>query len=80
MFPKISKDGLKPKVLNVTAEGDRVSVEWEGECTLLNGEAYNNCYHFLLFIRDGRVVRLKEYLDTKLADNVIMPFLASLQA
>jgi ketosteroid isomerase-like protein len=27
----------------------------------------NNFYHFLLFIRDGKVCRLKEYLDTKMA-------------
>ena len=78
MFPKISKNGLKPIVLNVTAEDDRVAIEWEGECTLINGQAYNNVYHMLFFIRDGKVVRMKEYLDTKMADNVIMPFLASM--
>lgn len=78
MFPKISKNGLKPTVLNATAEDDRVAIEWEGECTLLNGQAYNNVYHMLFFIRDGKVVRMKEYLDTKMADEVIMPFLASM--
>lgn len=78
MFPKISKAGLIPKVLAVTAEDDRVAIEWEGECTLLNGQAYNNFYHMLFFIRDGKVVRMKEYLDTKMADNVIMPLLASM--
>ena len=78
MFPKVSKNGLKVKVLHVTAEDDRVAIEWEGECTLLNGKDYNNTYHMLFFIRDGKVARMKEYLDTKLADEVIMPFLAQM--
>jgi ketosteroid isomerase-like protein len=78
MFPQISKAGLRPTVLNVTAEDDRVAIEWEGECTLLNGKIYNNVYHMLFFIRDGKVARMKEYLDTKMADEVIMPFLASM--
>lgn len=78
MFPKISKNGLKVTVHNVTAEDDRVAIEWEGECTLLNGQEYNNVYHMLFFVRDGKVVRMKEYLDTKLADAVIMPFLAQM--
>ena len=78
MFPQISKAGLKPRVLNVTAEDDRVAIEWEGECTLTNGQPYNNVYHMLFFIRDGKVARMKEYLDTKLADATLMPLMTSL--
>lgn len=78
MFPKISRNGLQVKVLNVTAEDDRVAIEWEGECALLNGKNYNNVYHMLFFVRDGKVARMKEYLDTKLADEVIIPFLAEM--
>lgn len=76
MFPQIAKGGIIPTVLNVTAEDDRVAVEWQGSCELNNGQRYDNVYHFLLFIRDGKVYKMKEYLDTKLADEVIMPFLA----
>ena len=76
-FPQLSKSGLNPKILHVTAEADRVSVEWEGNCTLANGQQYNNVYHFLLFLRDGKVCKLKEYLDTKMADSILMPFLAA---
>jgi ketosteroid isomerase-like protein len=78
MFPQISKDGLSPRVLHVTAEEDRVSIEWEGSCKLVNGQQYNNCYHMLLFIRDGKVCRLKEYLDTKMADSILIPLMANL--
>ena len=77
-FPLISKSGLNPKVLNVTAEDDRVALEWEGTCTLINGTPYNNVYHFLLFLRDGKVCRMKEYLDAKLADEVLIPLMAEI--
>lgn len=77
MFPKISTSGLNPTILSLTAEGDRVSCEWEGKCTLVNGSQYNNQYHFLLFIRDGRICKLKEYMDTKLADAVLAPLFAA---
>ena len=77
-FPQISKSGLVPAIHHVTAEEDRVAVEWEGKCTLVSGAEYNNQYHFLLFIRDGRVCKLKEYLDTKLCDTVLIPVMADL--
>ena len=77
-FPKISRSGLVPTIRHLTAEEDRVAVEWEGSCTLLNGQQYNNYYHFLLFIRDGKVSKLKEYLDTKLVDTVLIPVMTDL--
>jgi uncharacterized protein len=77
-FPKIMKDnGITFKVLNLTAEGDRVACEAEGYSTMLNGKSYNNTYHFLIFIRDGRIYKIKEYLDVKLADEVLGPYLAA---
>ena len=79
-FPRISSNGLNPKVLNLTAEDDRVSLEWEGNCTLINGQQYNNHYHFLMFFRDEKVCRMKEYLDTKLADDMLIPVMASVLA
>jgi len=48
-----------------TAEGDRVAVERESYCELRNGRIYNNAYHFLFTVRDGRVESVKEYLDTE---------------
>jgi len=48
-----------------TAEGDRVAVETESHCELRNGRIYNNAYHFLFTVRDGRIESVKEYLDTE---------------
>ena len=41
-----------------------------------NGKSYNNQYHFLLFVRDGKVSKVMEYLDNQLADAVLGPYLA----
>jgi len=58
-FPEMIVTGL-------TAEEDRVAVEVEGKCALPNGDRYDNTYHFLLRLRDGRICEVREYADTAL--------------
>ncbi len=53
---------LVPKAF--TAEGERVAVETESFADLNNGRKYNNHYHFLFTVRDGKIAGVKEYLDT----------------
>lgn len=53
---------LVPKAF--TAEGERVAVETESFASLNNGRSYNNHYHFLFTVRDGKIAGVKEYLDT----------------
>jgi ketosteroid isomerase-like protein len=38
-----------------------------------NGRTYHNQYHFLFILRDGKIVRMKEYLDTMLAHEFLVP-------
>jgi uncharacterized protein len=47
-----------------TEEDDRVSVTMVGNMPLKNGKVYNNHYHFLFFVRDGKISKMKEYSDT----------------
>ena len=54
----------------VTAEGARVAVETESYAELNNGRIYNNLYHFLFVVRDGKVLQVKEYLDTMHTNDV----------
>lgn len=72
-FKNLLKNGLHLDIRHMTAEDDRVSVEADGTSELNTGEAYNNQYHFLFFVRDGKVCRVREYLCTKLAEEVIGP-------
>lgn len=51
--------------LAITAEGNRVAVETESYCELNNGRVYNNLYHFLFVIEDGKIQKVKEFLDTE---------------
>lgn len=52
------------KIHSMTAEEDRVAVEFEGIGKLKIGKDYNNLYHFLFTFRDGLIVSIKEYFDT----------------
>lgn len=59
-----TKDGLAITPHGMVAEGDKVAVEAESLGVLGNGRTYNNFYHFLITIRDGKIASVKEYLDT----------------
>ncbi len=74
-FPVVTKSGLNPKIVSMTEEEDRVAVEWEAHCTLVNGEPYNNHYTFVFYYRDGQILKIHEYFDTKLTDTVLLPLL-----
>ena len=59
------KSGLKMTVNSAIAEADRVAVEVESYGELQNGRVYNQEYHFLMTIRDGKIAEVREYLDTE---------------
>lgn len=58
-------EGLRMTVKGVLAEGDRVALEVESRGPLRNGRVYEQQYHFLLTIRDGKIASVREYLDTQ---------------
>jgi ketosteroid isomerase-like protein len=68
--PSVFRGGLAQKFGAVTAEGDRVAVEMEVDGIAPNGVHYNNTYHYLLIFRDGKIAKIKEYLDTSHAAEV----------
>ena len=57
--------GLRMTVKEVTAEGERVALEVESYGELLNGRVYNQEYHALMTIRDGKIASVREYMDTQ---------------
>ena len=59
------KNGLKMTVKSLIAEGDKVAVEVESYGELKNGRIYNQEYHMLMTIRDGKISAVREYLDTQ---------------
>ncbi len=71
MILSLFPDGLRFTITAMTAEGERVAVEAESRGRHVSGQPYHNQYHFLLIIRDGRIRELKEYMDTKHANDVL---------
>ena len=59
-----TKNGLSITPKAMVAEGDKVAVEAESYGEFPNGRVYNNEYHFLVVVRDGKISAVKEYLDT----------------
>ena len=57
-------NGIKITPSLLTAEGDRVAMECESYGEITNGKVYNNFYHMLHTLRDGKLVNVKEYMDT----------------
>jgi uncharacterized protein len=54
------------EIKGITAEGDRVAVELEARVYTRAGELYNNQYHYLFEVRDGKIRAVREYFDTAL--------------
>ena len=63
--------GLELTVLGMIAEGDKVAAQVESRGTHISGKPYNNQYHFLITVRDGKIVENREYMDTELVTEVI---------
>jgi len=72
-FKKIIPTGLRYRVCSVTAEGDRVVVQAEGDAITQDGKPYCNDCCFVCTVINGRVVHIDEYFCTKMADDVLWP-------
>ena len=65
-------NGIKFNITGITAENERVAVEVSGEAVHASGKPYNNKYHFLLTIKNGKILELKEYMDTQMAAKILL--------
>jgi ketosteroid isomerase-like protein len=64
------KQGLEMRVVSCIAEGDHVALEVVSSGDLKNGREYRQEYHMLMKFRDGKIVSVREYLDTQHANDV----------
>lgn len=64
--------GLRVTPKGITAEGNRVAVEAESYGEMANGKVYNNMYHFLVEVQNGKITAVREYLDTIHAQDVLV--------
>lgn len=61
---KVLPKGMCYDIIGVTAESDRVAIEVHAEGVWFNGATYKNDYHFLLRVKNDKVLSVREYLDT----------------
>lgn len=66
VFKETRVSGIKVWVTGVTADETRVAVEAAGDMTV-NGNKYDNVYHWLFETKDGKIAKARFYLDTLFA-------------
>jgi ketosteroid isomerase-like protein len=60
----------------IHADGDFVIVESKGAVTTRSGKPYNNTYCMVFEMADGKIVEVREYMDSALADAILEPIIA----
>jgi ketosteroid isomerase-like protein len=69
--------GLTYVVDTLTAEDDRVAAEVHSHGTLVNGEAFQMTYAFVLRIRDGRIASVAEHFNPLITNEKLGPLIAA---
>jgi ketosteroid isomerase-like protein len=69
-------DGPHFSLIGTTADEMRVALEMKLSGVLKDGSDYENQYHFLFEVEDGRIVQVREYCDTALVREKLLPLLA----
>ena len=64
-------NGLEFTALGMVAEGDKVAVEAVSVGEHISGQTYSNEYHFLFEFHEGKLLKLKEYMDTERVTDVL---------
>ena len=66
--------------IGMISSGQKVIVESESHGHLKSGGIYNNKYHSVFLLQDGKVRHVREYMDTAHVIEVLVPALAKLKA
>lgn len=69
--PLFQPGSLAIDVRNTIAEGDCVAVEWIARGKTAKGKAYENYYHIMFEVKNGKVQAVREYVDTLYAKEVL---------
>lgn len=64
-------DTGKTKAFNFIADGDLVAIEAKGDMVTKNGTPYRNHYCLIYRLQDGKIMEMKEYMDSVMAENIL---------
>lgn len=77
-FRQLMPEGMSPTFDSITAEENRVAVEFKGNGKLINGDDYCNEYCMVFTLFDGRIKQVNEYFCTILADEKLWPLVENM--
>lgn len=66
------QEPLKPTIRTVHADGNAVIVMFDAESVCIDGLPYRNTYAWFMNFKDGRVVDVTAFFDTRLFDEMWM--------
>ena len=55
----------------IVADGENVAVQAKGNAQTHEGQRYDNDYCFVFTLKNGKIVKVVEYMDTILADQAL---------
>ncbi len=64
-------NSLSIQVRNTIGEGDYVAVEWVARGKSAKGKNYENYYHLMFEVKNGKIQAIREYVDTLYAKEVL---------
>jgi ketosteroid isomerase-like protein len=64
-------NSLSIQVRSAIGEGDNVAVEWIARGKSAKGKNYENYYHLMFEVRNGKIQAIREYVDTLYAKEVL---------
>jgi ketosteroid isomerase-like protein len=65
--------GPEVTINRILVDGDHAAVEAVGNGKLHNGKTYENVYHFAVDTKDGRILAVREYMDSHHVATVMGP-------
>lgn len=77
-FNQLLPGGLNIDVKSVTAQDDRVVVEFEGNATTSDGKPYHNQYCMVFTMENGLIKQVNEYFCNIHADDVLWPLVEAM--
>ncbi|GAB2561796.1 nuclear transport factor 2 family protein [Dyella jejuensis] len=68
---KVLPDGARLRLEHCIVAGDQAVVELHAMSTALNGLRFDNRYCWIVYFQDGRIVRVRAYLDSALVERLL---------
>jgi uncharacterized protein len=68
---QVFPEGLKSEIRKTYADGDAVIIELTNRGKVSNGKFYENEYCFVFEVENGKIRRIREYVDTQKAQSIL---------